>query len=98
MYNIKVDNGYFYSKELLDKVLKKTKNKKQYGLIDTLTIVDNDLDRVYFQNEQGTEFIIRTWDVKSKGNQLKIRWTLFYYKANENGATEISNGSSLIKN
>lgn len=78
---------------ILRKVLYKTANKKELGLVGTLTIDEFDYDRVYITNEQGNEFIIRTWRFIPYNQGHRVDCTFYKMVKNEYGmgGKEIAN-------
>lgn len=92
----KTENSYL--DKLIEKVLRKTSNKKEHGLDKDISIVDYDLDRVYLECNN-KEFSLRTWNIVDEGEKTKVQWTLFVMIYEENGdghGEELSFGVSVI--
>lgn len=70
---------------ILRKVLLKTSNKRELGLVGTLTIDEFDYDRMYITNEQGEEFTIRTWNFMRYNKGHRVDCTLFKTVESEYG-------------
>ena len=79
MMNIINETKYEFPMVVLKKVLRKTANKRNLGLMGTLTIFDFDCDRIYIKNESSEEFTIRTWNVFEYGSKgtLRVIYTFF---------------------
>ena len=61
---------------LMNKVLRKTANKKELGLDGELIIEEYDIDRVYMKCND-IEYTLRMWCIWNIDKGYAVEWTLF---------------------
>lgn len=86
--------------EFTKKVLQKCANKKEYGLVGVITLVDAEPSkRIYFENKQGEDFTIRYFISWQNEKQWKASYTLYktvWNKEHTSGSgVEISEGNAV---
>jgi hypothetical protein len=85
--------------EFTRKVLQKCANKKEYGLVGIITLIDAEPSkRIYFENEQGEDFTIRYFISWQNEKQWKAGYTLYRSVRCEDGSgygVDISEGSAV---
>ena len=74
---------------LVTRVLKKC----EIHPVESVTIEDWDLDRVYL-NIDGQEYTIRMWNIRESEKTVMIEWSLFLFKEGEDCGTRINGGYS----
>jgi len=90
--------GYGYE-EFTRKALNKCCNKKELGLVGKITLIDAEPSkRIFFTNEEGTEFTIRYFINDEIDRTWKASYTLYKQIPDEDGShgEEISCGNTII--
>lgn len=64
--------------------------------VESVTIEDWDLDRVYLTID-GQEYTIRMWDIHESEKTVRIDWSLFLFKKGEDCGTRINGGYSKFR-
>ena len=85
------ENEIGYEEVLLKNILKLREEvlTKDYN-IESLEIVDSDLDRIYLKDDKGRELTVRTWNIEFNENSFTdvnycFRWTLFLNVIDKDG-------------
>lgn len=90
---MKVTNLCGEDNKLLVPLVTRVLKKCEIHPVESVTIEDWDLDRVYL-NIDGQEYTIRMWNIRESEKTVMIEWSLFLFKEGEDCGTRINGGYS----
>ena len=93
---MKVTNLCGEDNKLLEPLVTRVLKKCEIHPVESVTIEDWDLDRVYLTID-GQEYTIRMWDIRESEKTVMIEWSLFLFKEGEDCGTRINGGNSYFR-